>query len=466
MFGGWFSRAFGPEQGAQKTDQLKNPFDGVKGLEVTEDTVSFLGVEIERREGGVNTPRLERFEGNVLREFDLKLMQKIAVALELNQPVLIESGSGLGKSETVERMCALANWECYYANCNDFDVDALIGGKTVREDTVSGFGWKDGVVLQAIRNGGVLFLDEYNFMRGETRGRLHEILDSILRGKDHIVLTENDGERVPVHPDFRLVGAQNPPGGMYRDREYLDPAQFSRFIYLKEPSEMPAELKEARALGAFNLAKEVSISDRDFLGDTQAVSREELSEHPDLKHYLTQYLEFERGLEKLVYNGTIGAEQPQPIYFAFQRDFNRVIDFMSKFYDGDLEGSLKKALYFYYENRFESQSDRDKVRQLVNTIAAPEPPDSKRQVLDPEKGFIPSADPMNPDADSSAPPSSNPSGPSQPKADPATPDTSGPSATPKPDNGGAVPRIPGPGTPNPSSDPSKSDDDGPVSFQI
>jgi hypothetical protein len=404
MLGEWIAKTFGGAEAAQPKEELKNPFEGVEGVDLQEDTVSFLGVEIERRGGGENTPRMERFEGNVLREFDLRLMQKIAVALELNQPILIESGSGLGKSETVERMCALTNWECYYANCNDFDVDALIGGKTVREDTKSGFGWKDGVVLQAVRNGGVLFLDEYNFMRGETRGRLHEILDSILRGKDHIVLTENDGERVPVHPDFRLVAAQNPPGGMYRDREYLDPAQFSRFIYLKEPSEMPAELKKARALGAFDMAPALELNEKDWLTAAEGIGRKDLAEHPDLKHYLEQYLEFEHGVEKLVYNGALGSEQPQPIYFAFQRDLNRVVEFMSKFYDGDLEGTLKKSLHFYYENRFESKVDREKVRQLINTITSPEAEDAKRRSLsNKEEPHIPSAERMPDKDDSSSP---------------------------------------------------------------
>ncbi|MCB0352624.1 MAG: hypothetical protein KDD64_03840, partial [Bdellovibrionales bacterium] len=72
-------------------------------LTVTEDSVSFLGVELRKQFGGAHAPSLERFASNVLTKFDLELMQKIAIAFELNQPILVESGSGLGKTETVER---------------------------------------------------------------------------------------------------------------------------------------------------------------------------------------------------------------------------------------------------------------------------------------------------------------------------------------------------------------------------
>lgn len=379
-----FNRLFNP-QIPESTDALKKPtlpeFANTTGLKISDDSVTFLGVTLEKKHGGTAVPQLERFTKNVLREMDVRLMQKIAVAFELHQAILIESGSGIGKSETVERMCALLNWDCYYANCNDFEVDALIGGKTVREDTKSGFGWKDGIVLQAIKNGGVLFLDEYNFIRGETRGRLHEVLDAVLRGKKEIVLTENDGEVVPVHPDFRLVAAQNPPGGIYRDREILDPAQLTRFIYIKEASEMPLALKESRALGYFGLADPLSISAREYLVNSYAISKDTLKQIPELRHYINQYVEFEHGIQHLVANKTLGGTQPQPVYFAFQRDFNRIIDFIEAFYDGDLESTLKKSLYYYYENKFDAQVDRDRVRSLINCITAPEAPRSERRAL-------------------------------------------------------------------------------------
>ena len=343
-------------------------FSNVAGITITENSVSFLGVELERGHGTL-VPPLERFKNNVLTPYDLRQMQKIAIAWEIGAAVLIESGSGLGKTETVERMCALLNWNCYYANCHDFEPEILIGSKTVREDTKSGFGWRDGIVLQAIRNGGVLFLDEYNFMRGETRGRLHEVLDAILRGKNEIVLIENDGERVPVHPDFKIVAAQNPPGGKFSDREILDPAQITRFVYLREPSEMPKELKLARALGTVGKKFNDELSAKDYMHSSIDFDRAKLMSHPDIQDIIQQFVEFECGMEELVKRGDIGEDQPQPVYFAFQRDLSRIVKFLEHFYDGDLYSSMKCALNYFYKNRFESQADRQKVQELINLIA-------------------------------------------------------------------------------------------------
>ncbi|RMG39699.1 MAG: hypothetical protein D6719_12750 [Candidatus Dadabacteria bacterium] len=355
---------------------------GTRQPEQAPETVNFGGVELKKGKGGPNVPKLERFKDNVITPYDELLMQKLAVAFDLNQPVLIESGSGLGKSETVDRMAAILNWESYYANCHDFDPDVLIGSKTVREDTKSGFGWKDGIVMQAIRNGGILFLDEFNFMRGETRGRLHEVLDAILRGKDEVVLIENDGERVKVHPDLRIVAAQNPPGGEYSDREVLDPPQLTRFVYLKEFTDLPREIKEARAFGFVGKDSEYELPEELKLHANPESSVETIREHPEINNAIKQLIDFEEAVNRMVESGSLGQDAAQPVYFSFQRDFNRTIQFVARYYDGDLYGTLKKALRYYYSNKFEPGIDRKKVEELIESLIGPKPvPDPNRRSL-------------------------------------------------------------------------------------
>lgn len=70
------------------------------GLADLGDRISFMGVEVTKGTGGLRTPDAKRFEKDVGTEWDLKLMQKLAVGLELNQPILLEGGSGMGKSST------------------------------------------------------------------------------------------------------------------------------------------------------------------------------------------------------------------------------------------------------------------------------------------------------------------------------------------------------------------------------
>lgn len=351
-----------------------------EGLQIYPDAVAFLGVLLNKGLGGPNTPDIKRFERNVLTPYDLELMQKLAIGLLLNQPTLIESGSGLGKSETVERMCALLRLECYYANCHDFESDVLIGRIAPSEDSISGFQWKDGIAIQAIRKGGVLFLDEFNFMRGETRGRLHEILDAVLRGKKEIVLIENNGERVKVNPNFRLIAAQNPPGGKFSDREILDPAQLTRFVYLKEPSEMPLDLKIARALGAVDQEAICDGSGLEVLVATNN-SIQTIKALAQIREVVIQFIEFEEALERLVENGSLAEDQAQPLHFAFQRDFNRVLDFTAMFFAGDLYETLKQALRYYYKNRFEADLDKRKIEELIDCLGEPAKPNPRKREL-------------------------------------------------------------------------------------
>jgi len=278
-------------------------------------------------------------------------------------------------------MCGYLNREVYYANCAEYDLDTLIGSKTIGKD--GSVEWRDGIVTQWLRNGGVLFLDEYNFMRGEVRGRLHEVLDSVLRGTGTVSLTENYGEQIKVHPDCRLIAAQNEPGNDQSDRQVLDAPQLTRFVYIKEVEDLPKEVKLARALGAIGEDNVVNLSSEEYLRTSQ--ERTPLKDIPGIKDLITRYVEFADSVERLVKTRGAGSGQPQPVYFSSSRDQKRVFEFVEKFYDGDPNGTFQKALRYYYQNKFSSETDREKVGQLIKLVetdlsALP----SKRKGLEPE----------------------------------------------------------------------------------
>jgi MoxR-like ATPase len=308
-------------------------------------------------------------------------MQKLAVGLELNQAILLGGGSGIGKSSTVDRMCGYLNREVYYANCAEYDIDTLIGSRTIGAD--GSVVWRDGIVTQWLRNGGVLFLDEYNFMRGEVRGRLHEVLDSVLRGTGTVSLTENYGELIGIHPDCRLIAAQNDPGGENSDRQKLDAPQLTRFVYIKEVDVLPKDVKLARALGSIGEDNVVHLSSEDYLKTSRGQST--LSEIPGIKDLIHRYVEFADKVEELVKTRQAGKGAPQPVYFASERDRKRVFSFVEKFYDGDPNGTFQKALRYYYQERFSLSTDREKLEELIKLVetdlsALP----SKRKGLDPK----------------------------------------------------------------------------------
>ena len=351
------------------------------GLADLGDRISFMGVEVAKGRGGPLTPDAKRFEKDVVTEWDLKLMQKLAVGLELNQPILLEGGSGIGKSSTVDRMCGYLQRDVYYANCAEYDLDTLIGSKTIGKD--GSVEWRDGLVTQWLRNGGTLFLDEYNFMRGEVRGRLHEVLDSVLRGTGTVSLTENYGEQIKVHPDCRLIAAQNEPGNDQSDRQILDAPQLTRFVYIKEVEDLPKEVKLARALGAIGEDNVVTVKPEDYLRTAREPTP--LRDIPGIKDLITRYVEFADSIEQLVKTRQAGKGQPQPVYFSSSRDQKRVFEFVERFFDGDPNGTFQKALRFYYKNKFSSDTDREKIEHLIKLVETDlSNLPSKRKGLEPE----------------------------------------------------------------------------------
>lgn len=375
-----------PEHKLPVLKEIEHP-SNEKPIIETETTVSFMGVEVQKGSGGIRTPDREKLASDTLTEFDLRMMRDLAVGISLRQPILIEAGSGIGKSRTVERICALADLEMYYANCHDMDVDILIGKMTVNDDpnAKNQFKWRDGVVIDAIRNGGILFLDEYNFMKGETRAGLHFILDAVINGKSTVTLVDNHGEIVPISPDLKIVAAQNPPGDKHTDREVLDPAQYTRFNFVKYPEDLPEETKSARALGELGIDNKLNFNEEDFLL-VGGITKEALVEVPGIREIMEKYLEFAKSVSKMVENGDLAADQPQKPHFAFQRDHNRVMRFVQTFYRGDINVVFQKALTYYFVNKFESDDDRQKLLLNLKEVRVDIKPDARRTGLPDGKG--------------------------------------------------------------------------------
>jgi MoxR-like ATPase len=319
------SKEASPPQEASLPREPLPKIPACPGIEDFGDRVSFLGVEVMKGKGGPRTPSIARFEKNSLTEWDLEFMQKIAISLALRDPILIEAGSGIGKSTGVERVCAYLNMECYYANCAEYDLEVLMGSRTIAKD--GSVEWRDGIIPKWIRNGGVLFLDEYNFMRANVRGRLHEVLDSIIRDTGKINLTENYDEIISLHPDCRIVAAQNEPGGSNAGREVLDAAQITRFVYIKELEELPKELKIARALGSINGDLYTPKANQALYLNTQEAPVP-LHDIPGIKELVVRFIEFDAAIAECVRTRQLGSKQSQPVHFSTDRDRKRVFKFL------------------------------------------------------------------------------------------------------------------------------------------
>jgi hypothetical protein len=73
-------------------------------------------------------------------------------------------------------------------------------------DGAGGFVWQDGGVTELVRNGGVLILDEVNFIPS----KIATVLFPLLAQTRHITLLDHKGETIKAHPNLLIVGTMNP----------------------------------------------------------------------------------------------------------------------------------------------------------------------------------------------------------------------------------------------------------------
>ena len=117
----------------------------------------------------------------------------------------IEGAPGLGK--TYAGLYSVNNEQRVYAITFNPDqaVQELQGTYIPTES--GAWVWRDGPILQAFRNGGILVLNEM----GRASDAVLDFLIAITDSKDSAKITLMNGETVTRHPDLRIVATSNSP---------------------------------------------------------------------------------------------------------------------------------------------------------------------------------------------------------------------------------------------------------------
>jgi hypothetical protein len=173
-------------------------------------------------------------------------------------PVFVSGLSGNGKTFMVEQACAQAKREFLRVNISpETDEDDLIGGFRLIDGETK---WFDGPVIQAMKRGSVLVLDEID--RGSNKLMC---LQGILEGKG--VLIKKTGEFVEPAKGFNVIATANTKGkgdetGRYMAATILDDAFLERFPITVE-QEYPDTKVETKILG--KVFDSLGINDVNFV---------------------------------------------------------------------------------------------------------------------------------------------------------------------------------------------------------
>ena len=139
-------------------------------------------------------------------------------------PILLKGPTGCGKTRFVEHMAARLQRPLFTVSCHD-DLSAadLVGRHLIGAD---GTYWVDGPLTQAVRQGGICYLDEIVEARKDTTVVLHPLTDA-----RRILPLSACNELLQAHPDFQLVVSYNP--GYQALHKTLKPSTRQRFVGLE-----------------------------------------------------------------------------------------------------------------------------------------------------------------------------------------------------------------------------------------
>ena len=164
-----------------------------------------------------------------------RLLIHVSRAVQFDEPILLVGPTGSGKTTACQLISILHRKKLQYINCHMHTETAdFIGSlRPVRTQEAFNdgrlFEWMDGPLVQAVKNGNYMLLDEISLADDAVLERLN----SLLEPERSLVIAEKGGmdygETVELTADkeFRLFGTMN-PGGDFGKKE-LSPALRNRF---------------------------------------------------------------------------------------------------------------------------------------------------------------------------------------------------------------------------------------------
>ncbi|CAL1290109.1 unnamed protein product [Larinioides sclopetarius] len=151
-------------------------------------------------------------------------------------PVLLQGETSSGKTSLIQYLAKITGNVCLRVNNHEHtDIQEYVG--TYSADGEGNLVFREGILVEAMRNGYWIILDELNLAPTEVMEALNRVLDD----NRELFISETQ-EVIKAQPGFMIFATQNPPGH-YGGRKILSRAFRNRFIELHFNEIPPPELE-------------------------------------------------------------------------------------------------------------------------------------------------------------------------------------------------------------------------------
>ncbi|KPH71136.1 MULTISPECIES: ATP-binding protein [Bacillaceae] len=204
---------------------------------------------------------------------NIDLLVDAITALSMGKNILLKGPTGAGKTKFAETLSNLFNQPMFSVNCSvDLDSESLLGFKTLSyEDEKQVIEFIPGPVINAMKHGTFLYIDEINMAKPETLPLINGVLDyrrTITNPFTNEMVTAKDGFGVIAAINEGYVGTV-PLNEALKNRFVVIEVPYIKGEQLKQLIQTNTELKDDKTIDLF-----VKLS-ADFI---QAVYQGKLSE--------------------------------------------------------------------------------------------------------------------------------------------------------------------------------------------
>ncbi|WP_044336768.1 ATP-binding protein [Rossellomorea aquimaris] len=229
------------------------------------------------------------------------IIEDSIISLSLGKNLLLKGPTGSGKTKLSDTLSSIFSQPMHSINCSvDLDAEALLGYKTISErDGKNVIEFIEGPVIQAMKNGHLLYIDEINMAKPETLPILNGVLDY-----RRSITNPFTGEIVKAAPTFGVIAAINEG---YVGTVPLNEALKNRFVVidvpyiegetLKSVIESQSKLSDSKLITQFvALSSDLLVQVKNGQISEEAASIRALLDACDLAVYLPAKRAIQRGI--------------------------------------------------------------------------------------------------------------------------------------------------------------------------